>query len=107
EISCRITHMSTKKKMAEKATGKNVTEKDIERRHVKAVEAYLMLEKDVAETRCGLGSCTPSRIQWMARKEVFIVFYWIVGIIQGMFFTYSISILSTLEKRFKLTSKET
>lgn len=33
--------------------------------------------------------------------------YSLVGVTQGMFFTYSVSVISTIEKRFKLTSKET
>ncbi|CAL4128432.1 unnamed protein product, partial [Meganyctiphanes norvegica] len=97
---------SKKKKETEATTGKDVEEEDI-RYHLKAVEAHLMLDEDVADTKCGFGSCTPGGIQWLARKEVFLSFYWIVGIVQGMFFTYSISVLSTVEKRFKLSSKET
>ncbi|MPC15712.1 Solute carrier organic anion transporter family member 4C1 [Portunus trituberculatus] len=33
--------------------------------------------------------------------------YCLVGLTQGMFFTYSVSVISTIEKRFKLKSKET
>ncbi|XP_069952785.1 solute carrier organic anion transporter family member 74D isoform X4 [Cherax quadricarinatus] len=67
----------------------------------------LFTEEDLEETQCGLGSCTPKWIQRFATKEMYMLVYCLVGMTQGMFFTYSVSVISTIEKRFKLTSKET
>lgn len=46
-------------------------------------------------------------VQVLARKEVYVLVYCLVGMVQGMFFTYTVSVISTIEKRFKLTSKQT
>ncbi|XP_042874771.1 solute carrier organic anion transporter family member 74D-like isoform X2 [Penaeus japonicus] len=64
-------------------------------------------ERDRKNTRCGVGPFKPSWLQVLARKEVYLLVYCIVGIIHGMFFTYTVSVISTIEKRFKLTSKQT
>ncbi|CAL4123058.1 unnamed protein product, partial [Meganyctiphanes norvegica] len=68
------------------------------------VRKLLDQEEDIT---CGVGSCTPAWAQVLARKEVFLAVYWLAGILQGMFFMYFVSILSTFEKRFKLNSKQT
>ncbi|XP_063868485.1 solute carrier organic anion transporter family member 74D-like [Scylla paramamosain] len=67
----------------------------------------LFTTEDYEETRCGLGPCTPSWLQRFATKEMYMLVYCLVGVTQGMFFTYSVSVISTIEKRFKLKSKET
>ncbi|RXG70775.1 Solute carrier organic anion transporter family member 4A1 [Armadillidium vulgare] len=67
----------------------------------------LLEEMDVPDIKCGLGSWTPRWLQMFATKEMYLLVYCIVGLVIGMFFTYSVSTISTLEKRFKLSSKET
>ncbi|XP_042216210.1 solute carrier organic anion transporter family member 74D-like isoform X2 [Homarus americanus] len=67
----------------------------------------LFTEEDLKDTQCGLGPCKSKWLQWFATKEMYMLVYCLVGLTQGMFFTYSVSVLSTIEKRFKLTSKET
>ncbi|XP_076068296.1 solute carrier organic anion transporter family member 74D-like isoform X2 [Oratosquilla oratoria] len=69
----------------------------------KVVEVETIYE----DTKCGLGSCTPSWLQYLARKEVYVLVNCLGGLTQGMFFTYSVSVLSSIEKRFKFTSKIT
>lgn len=44
--------------------------------------------------------------QHMARKEIYLLVLGVTGLAQGMFFTYTVSVVSTIEKRFKLTSKQ-
>nr|XP_027227481.1 solute carrier organic anion transporter family member 2A1-like [Penaeus vannamei] len=66
----------------------------------------LLTEGEAEDTICGLGSCTPSWLQSLARKECYLLVYCGIALIQGMFFTYTVSVISTIEKRFKLTSKE-
>ncbi|XP_045584595.1 solute carrier organic anion transporter family member 74D [Procambarus clarkii] len=73
----------------------------------KAQLKVLFTEEDLQETQCGVGTCAPSWLQRLATKEMYMLVYSLVGVTQGMFFTYSVSVVSTLEKRFKLTSKET
>ncbi|XP_071533825.1 solute carrier organic anion transporter family member 74D-like isoform X2 [Panulirus ornatus] len=68
---------------------------------------FFFTEEELRETQCGVGSCTPKWLQRFATKEVYMLVYCLVGVTQGMFFTYSVSVISTIEKRFKLTSKET
>lgn len=72
-------------------------------------EAYdlLMDEQAVEDTTCGIGPLRNKWLQYLALKEVYLLVYCCVGITTGMFFTYSVSVISTVEKRFKLTSKQT
>ncbi|XP_076067989.1 solute carrier organic anion transporter family member 74D-like [Oratosquilla oratoria] len=62
---------------------------------------------DDTGTRCGFGSFKPDWLQCLARKEMYILIYCINGLTIGMFFTYTVSVLSTIEKRFKFSSKIT
>ncbi|KAK7086589.1 hypothetical protein SK128_027749 [Halocaridina rubra] len=64
-------------------------------------------EEELEETRCGIGPCKPAWLQRFATKEAYMLVYCMVGVVQGLFFTYSVSVISTIEKRFKLTSKQT
>ncbi|XP_045122956.1 solute carrier organic anion transporter family member 74D-like [Portunus trituberculatus] len=74
---------------------------------VKEARGLIFTEEDYAETRCGFGSFSPQWLQVLARKEAYLAVYCMVGLVQGMFFSYTVSVISTLEKRFKLTSKQT
>ncbi|XP_068239487.1 solute carrier organic anion transporter family member 74D-like [Palaemon carinicauda] len=64
-------------------------------------------DPDMKDTKCGIGQWEPKWMQRFATKEVYMVFYSIIGLTQGMFFTYTVSVISTIEKRFKLSSKQT
>ena len=46
-------------------------------------------------------------MQKFARKEVYTLVYSLIGIIQGMGFSYLTAVLSTIEKQFGIKSKET
>ncbi|XP_066961639.1 solute carrier organic anion transporter family member 74D-like [Macrobrachium rosenbergii] len=70
------------------------------------VSGLLHTEDDVEDTKCGIGFFKPKWLQFLARKEIYILVYCLVGITQGMFFTYTVAVLTTIEKRFKLTSKQ-
>ncbi|XP_063604190.1 solute carrier organic anion transporter family member 74D-like [Penaeus indicus] len=71
-------------------------------------QAYKILldEEAIQDTRCGIGPFRSRWLQFLARKEVYLIVYCLVGLTNGMFFTYSVSVISTIEKRFKLTSKQ-
>ncbi|XP_071533821.1 solute carrier organic anion transporter family member 74D-like [Panulirus ornatus] len=75
----------------------------------KEEEARLLLhdEADLEDTKCGLGLFKPNWLQRLAKKETYIVVFCMVGLTQGIYFTYMVSVISTIEKRFKFTSKET
>ncbi|GFS32140.1 solute carrier organic anion transporter family member 4C1 [Nephila pilipes] len=59
---------------------------------------------DYRETRCGLGNCQPMCLQRFAQPKFFLLFFCLIGILQGAYFTYFIGILSTLEKRYSFDS---
>lgn len=79
-------------------------EEEEEKKEEKEVEEE---EDDIQDTRCGIGICKPKWLQRLATKEVYMVTYSLIGLTQGMFFSYTVSVISTIEKRFKLTSKQT
>jgi len=62
---------------------------------------------DKTTTSCGLFGWRPSWIQKYATKQVYAAVYSILGIVQGMGFSYLSSVLSTIEKQFGIKSKET
>jgi len=59
------------------------------------------------ETQCGLGPWRPKFLQFFASKKVYMFFYGVIGIIKGMQYTYLSAMLSTLERKFGIKSKET
>uniref|UniRef100_T1J4Q6 Solute carrier organic anion transporter family member n=1 Tax=Strigamia maritima TaxID=126957 RepID=T1J4Q6_STRMM len=73
------------------------------------------LEKEKAEQDldihpdylCGIGACKPKWMQKLAHRNVYMISYCILNMCQGMFYTYMISILSTVERRFAVPSKVT
>ncbi|CAN7983183.1 unnamed protein product [Ixodes pacificus] len=57
--------------------------------------------------QCGLGSCRPKILQRLANPRVFFVVYSVMGILQGAYKTYFVGTLSTIERRFAMSSKTT
>lgn len=62
---------------------------------------------EVDNMACGLGPCKPRWIQFFASKQAFLVTFCITWVLQGMFYTYFVSVITTIEKLFKLQSKTT
>lgn len=60
---------------------------------------------DDINERCGLGCFTPDWIQQFATKRAFMVVFTLLGVIQGMSWSYFSATISTLEKRFKISSE--
>lgn len=57
---------------------------------------------------CGLGRWfSPSWIQPLASKQMFLAVFCLACVLQGMFFTYFVSVLTTIEKLFQIQSKTT
>ncbi|ODM96224.1 Solute carrier organic anion transporter family member 1C1, partial [Orchesella cincta] len=62
-------------------------------------------EDDNKDMRCGLGCFSPEWIQPYATKPVFMVVFTLLGVIQGMSWSYFTATITTLEKRFKISSQ--
>ncbi|CAN7989036.1 unnamed protein product, partial [Ixodes hexagonus] len=62
---------------------------------------------DNVDYQCGLGSCRPRILQGLANPRVFFVVYSLMGILQGAYKTYFVGTLSTIERRFAMSSKTT
>ncbi|XP_064473133.1 solute carrier organic anion transporter family member 74D-like isoform X1 [Ornithodoros turicata] len=56
---------------------------------------------------CGLGSFRPKCLQFLATPKVFFLVYSIMGILQGAYKTYFVGTMSTIERRFGMSSKTT
>uniref|UniRef100_A0A0A9ZGZ8 Solute carrier organic anion transporter family member n=1 Tax=Lygus hesperus TaxID=30085 RepID=A0A0A9ZGZ8_LYGHE len=56
---------------------------------------------------CGLGPCKPRWMQCFASKQAFLVTFCITWVLQGMYYTYFVSVITTIEKLFQLQSKTT
>nr|CAI5836779.1 unnamed protein product [Callosobruchus analis] len=63
-------------------------------------------EKDT-DTICGLGPCTPNWLQKFASKQSFLIVFCIAWVLQGMYHTYFVSAITTIEKLFQIQSKIT
>lgn len=57
------------------------------------------------DTQCGLGPCRSKWMQVFASKQVFLAMFCFSWVLQGMFSTYFVSVITTLEKLFQLQSK--
>ena len=57
-------------------------------------------------TTCGIFEWRPQWAQKFADRRIYMLLFSIVGIVQSMAFSYLIVVLSTIEKRFGLKSKE-
>jgi hypothetical protein len=57
---------------------------------------------------CGLGPCfSPAWLQPLASKQMFLAVFCLACVLQGMFYTYFVSVLTTIEKLFQIQSKTT
>ncbi|XP_054268482.1 solute carrier organic anion transporter family member 74D-like [Macrosteles quadrilineatus] len=59
------------------------------------------------DLQCGLGMCTPGWLQVFASKQAFLVTFCVTWVLQGMYYTYFVSVITTIEKLFQLQSKTT
>ena len=55
--------------------------------------------------KCGIGCFKPSWIQRFATKKAFMLVFSILAVIQGMSWAYFTATITTLEKRFKISSQ--
>ena len=65
-------------------------------------------EEDDDDIVCGLGSyCSPGWLQPLASKQMFLAIFCLACVLQGMFYAYFVSVLTTIEKLFQIQSKTT
>ncbi|XP_067009126.1 solute carrier organic anion transporter family member 74D [Anabrus simplex] len=64
-------------------------------------------ETNDEDLKCGLGPCAPKWLQVFASKQAFLVIFCITWVLQGMFYTYFVSVITTIEKLFQIQSKTT
>lgn len=62
---------------------------------------------DDSDTECGLGPCAPQWLQVFASKQAFLTVFCIAWVLQGMYHTYFVSAITTIEKLFQIQSKIT
>ncbi|EEB20468.1 conserved hypothetical protein [Pediculus humanus corporis] len=59
------------------------------------------------DLKCGLGVFSPKWMQVFASKQAFLVTFCITWVLQGMYYTYFVSVITTIEKLFQIQSKTT
>ncbi|XP_054722178.1 solute carrier organic anion transporter family member 74D-like [Uloborus diversus] len=65
-------------------------------------------EPEMLETLdCGMFSFRPNWLQPLANKKAFLVVFCLTSVLQGMYYTYFVSVLTTIEKLFQIQSKTT
>ena len=62
---------------------------------------------DESDTECGLGPFAPTWLQKFASKQIFLMVFCIAWVLQGMYHTYFVSAITTIEKLFQIQSKIT
>ncbi|XP_054713238.1 solute carrier organic anion transporter family member 74D-like [Uloborus diversus] len=56
---------------------------------------------------CGLWGIKPRWLQSFANKKVFLAVFCLTSVLQGMYYTYFVSVLTTIEKLYQIQSKTT
>ncbi|KAG1660552.1 Solute carrier organic anion transporter family member 1A1 [Nymphon striatum] len=64
-------------------------------------------DEDEDDELCGLGSYKPACLRKSANKNMFLFVFSLTSLLQGMYYTYFASILTTIEKLFHIQSKTT
>lgn len=67
----------------------------------------LHTEFDDADVSCGWGPFRPRWLQYFSTKQAFLVIFCITWVLQGMYYTYFVSVITTIEKLFQIQSKTT
>ncbi|TMW41455.1 hypothetical protein DOY81_013465 [Sarcophaga bullata] len=65
------------------------------------------LEPTTESEGCGLFGCTPKWAGSLASTHMFMVVFLLAYILQGMYMTYFVSVITTIEKLFQIKSKTT
>ncbi|XP_014208402.1 solute carrier organic anion transporter family member 3A1-like [Copidosoma floridanum] len=63
--------------------------------------------EDMDDITCGWGPFKPAWLQVFATKQMFLVIFCATWVLQGMYSTYFVSVITTIEKLFQIQSKTT
>ena len=66
-----------------------------------------LVTDDEREYSCGLCSLRPKWLQKFANKQTFLAIFCLTSVLQGMYYTYFVSVLTTIEKLYQIQSKTT
>lgn len=64
-------------------------------------------DDEEATSNCGLGPWKPKWLRGFASTHVFMVVFLCGWVLQGVFYTYFVSVITTIEKLFQIKSKTT
>lgn len=64
-------------------------------------------DDDDYESSCGIFYCHPRWLQHFANKQCFLVLFCLTSVLQGIYYTYFVSVLTTIEKLYQVQSKTT
>jgi len=70
-------------------------------------QGLMPLGNDEREYSCGLCSMRPQWLQRFANKQTFLAIFCLTSVLQGMYYTYFVSVLTTIEKLYQIQSKTT
>lgn len=62
---------------------------------------------DPQDYTCGLWSFRPKLFQNFTNKKTFLIVFCLTSVLQGMYYTYFVSVLTTIEKLYQIQSKTT
>lgn len=78
--------------------------------HIQDLDRYCDELKSLDDRRsytCGLWSFKPNWLQKFANKKAFLAIFCLTSVLQGMYYTYFVSVLTTIEKLYQIQSKTT
>lgn len=59
------------------------------------------------DSLCGMGAWRPKWLQAFANKQTFLALFCLTSVFQGIYYTYFVSVLTTIEKLYQIPSKTT
>ena len=62
---------------------------------------------DHIDFTCGVGGWRPRWLQHFANKQCFLALFCLTSVLQGIYYTYFVSVLTTIEKLYQIPSKTT
>ncbi|XP_065358800.1 solute carrier organic anion transporter family member 74D [Calliphora vicina] len=71
------------------------------------IKNYADDNSSIEEEGCGLFGCKPKWARNFASTHMFMVVFLVAYILQGMYMTYFVSVITTIEKLFQIKSKTT
>lgn len=64
-------------------------------------------EESIGDFSCGFMRWHPAWLQGYANKQTFLALFCLTSVLQGVYYTYFVSVLTTIEKLYQIPSKTT